>query len=216
GVLLSSFYDVGAALAPLFIIFWALSNFAGPVLLGHFFDSVGRKPMITLAYLGSALVTLPLAWVFLSQAGGLAAFMILLVVTFFLASSGASAAYLTVSELFPMETRALVIAFFYAVGTAAGGIVGPLLFGTLIDTGERMPVAVGFHIAAAVMSLGGLAELLFGVRAEGRNLEDLATALTAEDADAADGPRSTSGPAGGPGPDGSRTGGGSGPSQGRA
>lgn len=181
GVLLSSFYDVGASLAPLFIIFWALSNFAGPVILGHFFDSVGRKPMITLAYLGSAVVTLPLAWVFLSQTGGLTAFMILLVITFFLASSGASAAYLTVSEIFPMETRALAIAFFYALGTAAGGIAGPLLFGSLIETGERIPVAIGFLIAAAVMSLGGVAELVFGVRAEGQELEDLATPLTAQE-----------------------------------
>ncbi len=183
GVLLSSFYDVGASLAPLFIIFWALSNFAGPVLLGHFFDSVGRKPMITLAYIGSAVVTLPLAWVFLSQTGGLTAFMILLVITFFLASSGASAAYLTVSEIFPMETRALAIAFFYALGTAAGGIAGPLLFGSLIETGERIPVAIGFLIAAAVMSLGGVAELVFGVRAEGQELEDLATPLTAQEGD---------------------------------
>ena len=183
GVLLSSFYDVGASLAPLFIIFWALSNFAGPVILGHFFDSVGRKPMITLAYLGSAVVTLPLAWVFLSQTGGLTAFMILLVITFFLASSGASAAYLTVSEIFPMETRALAIAFFYAIGTAAGGIAGPLLFGSLIETGERIPVAIGFLIAAAVMSLGGVAELVFGVRAEGQELEDLATPLTAQEGD---------------------------------
>ena len=192
GVLLSSFYGVGAALAPLFIIFWALSNFAGPVVLGRFFDSVGRKPMIAMAYLGSALVTLPLAGVFLSEIGGLAAFMVLLVITFFLASSGASAAYLTVSEIFPMETRALAIAFFYAVGTAVGGIAGPLLFGTLIETGERVPVAIGFLVAAAVMALGGLAELVFGVRAEGRNLEDLATPLTAEEADGpegADGPR---------------------------
>src|SRR5699024_652953 len=180
------------------------------VLLGHFFDSVGRKPMITLAYLGSALVTLPLAWVFLSQAGGLAAFMILRVVTFFLASSGASAAYLTVIEIFPMETRARAIAFFYAVVTAAGGIVGPLLFGTLIAPGGRFPAAVGFLGAAAVMSLGGLAELLFGVRAEGRNLEDLATPLTAEDADAAagDGTGGSSGPPGNSGAGGKRADGG--------
>ena len=143
--------------------------------------------MITLAYLGSALVTLPMAWVFLSQAGGLTAFMILLVMTFFLASSGASAAYLTVSEIFPMETRALAIAFFYAVGTAVGGIAGPLLFGTLIDTGERAPVAIGFLIAAVVMALGGVAELLFGVKAEGQKLEDLATPLTVEEADGAEG-----------------------------
>src|SRR5699024_12493676 len=105
-VLLSSFYGVGAALAPLFIICVALSNFAGPVVLGRFFDSVGRKPMIAMAYLGSALVTLPLAGVFLSEIGGLAAFMVLRVITFFLAPSGARAAYLTGRQLFPRETRA--------------------------------------------------------------------------------------------------------------
>lgn len=181
GVLVTSFYDVGAALAPLFIIFWALSNFLGPVVLGHFFDTVGRKPMISLAYLGSALVSLPLAWIFVTQTGGLTVFMILLVITFFLASSGASAAYLTVSEIFPMETRALAIAFFYAVGTAAGGIVGPVLFGSLIETGERGPVAWGFVIAAAVMSLGGIAEIVFGVKAEGQDLESIAAPLTAEE-----------------------------------
>src|SRR5699024_5101838 len=114
-----------------------------------------------------------------------------------LASSGASAAYLTVSEIFPMETRALAIAFFYAVGTAAGGIVGPLLFGTLIDTGERMPVAVGFLIAAAVMSLGGLAELLFGARGGGGTLEDPAPRLTAGAAAAA-GAAGRAGPRGRP------------------
>lgn len=183
GTLLTELYDVASGLAPLFIIFWALSNFSGPEILGHFFDSVGRKPMIALAYLGSALITLPLAWVFVAEAGGLTTFMVLLVITFFLASSGASAAYLTVSEIFPMETRALAIAFFYAVGTAAGGIAGPLLFGNLIGTGERGPVAVGFLIAAGVLALGGVAELVFAVKAEGQKLEDVAVPLTAEDAE---------------------------------
>jgi len=101
--------------------------------------------------------------------------------TFFLASAGASAAYLTVSEIFPMETRALAIAFFYAIGTGLGGIVGPLLFGQLTDSGDRDAVAVGFGIAAAVMAVGGIAELLFGVKAEQTPLEDIAKPLTAED-----------------------------------
>jgi hypothetical protein len=101
--------------------------------------------------------------------------------TFFFASAGASAAYLTVSEIFPMETRALAIAFFYAVGTAAGGITGPLLFGHLIDTGDAANVAIGFFIGAGVMALGGIAEIFFGVRAENAALEDIATPLTATD-----------------------------------
>jgi MFS family permease len=101
-------------------------------------------------------------------------------VIFFIASAGASSAYLTVSEIFPMETRALSIAFFFAVGTAAGGITGPLLFGHLIASGSESQVAVGFFIGAAVMTLGGVAELFFGVGAEQEQLEDVAEPLTAE------------------------------------
>ena len=86
---------------------------------------------------------------------------------FFLASAGASAAYLTASEIFPMETRALAIAFFFAIGTAVGGIAGPLLFGKLIATGHEGQVAIGFLIGAAVMALGGVAELLLGSRPRG-------------------------------------------------
>jgi hypothetical protein len=104
----------------------------------------------------------------------------ILCATFFLASAGASAAYLTVSEIFPMETRALAIAFFYAIGTAAGGITGPLLFGHLINTGDAGNVAIGFYIGAGVMAIGGIAELLFGVRAERRSLEGIAEPLAAE------------------------------------
>jgi MFS family permease len=110
-------------------------------------------------------------------------FLALLFGTFFLASAGASAAYLTVSEVFPMETRALAIAFFYAVGTGLGGIVGPLLFGAVVASNDRAQVATVFLIAAAVMALGGIAELLLGVRAERASLEDIAKPLTAEDAD---------------------------------
>jgi hypothetical protein len=99
---------------------------------------------------------------------------------FFVASAGASSAYLTVSEIFPMETRALSIAFFYAVGTAVGGISGPLLFGHLINSGSEDQIAIGFFIGAVVMAIGGIAELLFGVRAEQRQLEDIAEPLTAE------------------------------------
>jgi hypothetical protein len=108
-------------------------------------------------------------------------------VTFFLASAGASSAYLTASEIFPMETRALAIAFFYAVGTAVGGITGPLLFGNLINSGKLTEVATGFFIGAVVMACGGGAELFFGVRAEQRSLESIAEPLSAEDGDPAGG-----------------------------
>ncbi|EUA88536.1 sugar (and other) transporter family protein [Mycobacterium ulcerans str. Harvey] len=109
---------------PLFFIVWALSNFVGPLVLGRLFDTVGRKPMITMSYIGSAVIAVVLAVIFVNQTGGVWTFIIVLAAAFFLASAGASAAYLTVSEIFPMETRALAIAFFYAVGTAIGGISG--------------------------------------------------------------------------------------------
>ncbi len=181
GTLLNSFYGVSSGIVPAFFIVWAAGNFTGPLILGRLFDTVGRKPMIALSYLGSAAITVVLTAVFLAQTGGLWGFMAVLVVTFFLASSGASAAYLTVSEIFPMETRALAIAFFYAVGTAIGGITGPLLFGQLIGSGERGLVAVAFLIGAVVMAIGGLVELVWGVNAEGRQLEDIAAPLTSAD-----------------------------------
>jgi len=185
GTLLSGFYGVASRLVPVFFIVWALSNFAGPVVLGRLFDTVGRKPMISLSYLGSAAVTVALTAIFVQGLGGVWMFLAVLAVCFFLASSGASAAYLTVSEIFPMETRALAIAFFYAVGTAIGGISGPLLFGQLIDSGDRGLVAISFLIGAVVMAIGGLAELAWGIKAEGRKLEDLALPLTVADAGAA-------------------------------
>ncbi|WP_431236769.1 MFS transporter [Mycolicibacterium aichiense] len=183
GTLLNGFYGVSSGVVPAFFIVWAAGNFTGPLLLGRLFDTVGRKPMIALSYLGSAAITVVLTVVFLAQTGGLWGFMAVLVATFFLASAGASAAYLTVSEIFPMETRALAIAFFYAVGTAIGGITGPLLFGQLIGSGERGLVAVAFLVGAAVMAVGGLVELAWGVKAEGRQLEDIAAPLTAADED---------------------------------
>ena len=180
GTLLSNFYGVASGTVPLFFIVWALSNFAGPVLLGHLFDTVGRKPMIALAYLGSAAIAVVLAAIFMAEIGGVWTFIAVLCVCFFLASSGASAAYLTVSEIFPMETRALAIAFFFAVGTAIGGITGPLLFGQMIESGDRGLVAMSFLIGAAVMAIGGVVEVVLGVKAEGRPLEDLALPLTAD------------------------------------
>ena len=182
GTLLSGFYGVPSRKVPLFFILWALSNFIGPLALGHLFDSIGRKPMITATYLGSAVVAVVLAILFVTQTGGVWAFIGVLAVAFFLASAGASAAYLTVSEIFPMETRALAIAFFYAMGTAIGGITGPLLFGQLINSGERGQVLWSFLTGAAVMAIAGLVELWLGIAAERRPLEELALPLTVDDA----------------------------------
>jgi MFS family permease len=180
GTLLGEFFNVGSGTIPLYIALFAASNFLGPLTLGRLFDTVGRKPMVSFTYLGSALITAVLGVFLLGNDLTTWSFMAFILAIFFLASAGASSAYLTVSEIFPMETRALSIAFFYAVGTAAGGIVGPLLFGHLINTGSQDKVAIGFFVGAVVMAIGGVAELAFGVKAEQRQLEDIAEPLTAE------------------------------------
>lgn len=189
GTLLSEFYDVASGSVPLFIAIFAFANFLGPLTLGRLFDTVGRKPMIAGTYLGSAAIIAAGAVLLASDQLTTWSLMGMLVAAFFLASAGASAAYLTVSEIFPMETRALAIAFFYAVGTALGGITGPLLFGRLIESGDLGNVAIGFGLGAAIMAVGGIAEILFGVRAEKASLEDIAEPLTAQEAKTAEAPR---------------------------
>jgi len=179
GTILNGFFKVASGAVPFFVLLFAAGNLLGPLTLGRLFDTVGRRPMITLSYLGSAAMAAVLGILLLGGTLDKWSFIALVGATFFLASAGASAAYLTVSEIFPMETRALAIAFFYAVGTAIGGITGPLLFGKLIGSGKISEVATGFFIGAAVMALGGIAEIFFGVRSEQRALEDIATPLTA-------------------------------------
>jgi MFS family permease len=187
GTLFTTFYHVSSSIVPVFLIVFAIGNLLGPLTLGRLFDTVGRKPMIAGTYLGSAAVAGLMGVLFMGGSLTRWPFEAFLVVSFFLASAGASAAYLTVSEIFPMETRALAIAFFYAIGTGVGGITGPLLFGKLISTESRTDVAIAFFIGVGVMALGGVAEMLFGVKAEQKQLEDIATPLTAEDAEASEG-----------------------------
>ena len=171
-----------------YIAIFAASNFLGALLLSPLFDTVGRIKMIAGTYIVSG-VLLAATGVIL---GSLTAVTLTLcgAVIFFFASAGASSAYLTVSEIFPLETRALCIAFFYAVGTAAGGITGPLLFGALIEnasgSGDITKIALGYFIGAALMIAGGLVEAIFGVKAERQTLEHIATPLTVEDATGAE------------------------------
>jgi MFS family permease len=180
GTILHTFFDVSSGSVPYFMVIFAVGNFLGPLLLGRLFDTVGRRPMVAGTYLGSAVLTAVLAILLRSGDLTAASFTAMVGLTFFVASAGASSAYLTVSEVFPMETRALAIAFFFAIGTAIGGITGPALFGQFIHSGSADQVATGFFIGAAVMALGGLAEIRFGVRAERRSLEAIARPLTAE------------------------------------
>jgi MFS family permease len=166
-----------------YLAIFAASNFIGALVLSPLFDSVGRVRMITGTYVLSGVLLAITGFML----GGLTAATLTLMgsIIFFFASAGASAAYLTASEVFPMETRALCIAFFYAIGTAAGGIAGPLLFGKLIDNASESKditqIAIGYFIGAALMVAGGIAEAVLGVRAEGRSLEDIAQPLTVED-----------------------------------
>jgi hypothetical protein len=140
--------------------------------------------MITGTYFGAAAVVALLGVLVYTEQLTAGTFILLVSLAFFIASAGASSAYLTVSEIFPLETRALAIALFFAVGTAIGGITGPAIFGQFIHSGQNSLLATGFFIGAAAMALGGVAELRWGVRAERQSLEDVATPLTAEEAEA--------------------------------
>jgi MFS family permease len=181
--ILQTFFKVPSGSTGYYFAVIAVGNLAGPVLLAHFFDSVGRKTMITGTYVGSGVLLLITAWLFDAGVLNAVTMTVCWCVVLFFASAGASSAYLTVSEIFPMETRALAIAFFYAVGTAAGGITGPLLFAHLVGSGKVGDTVLAFVVGAVLMILAGLVELVLGVRAERQSLEDLATPLTASASD---------------------------------
>jgi MFS family permease len=185
GYLLSTFFGISSGNVPYYIAVFAAGNLLGPLTLGRLFDTIGRKPMIAGTYILSGGLLLVTAFLF--KGGQLTAttLVIALMVVFFFASAGVSAAYLTVSEIFPLETRALCIAVFYAVGTGTGGMVGPLLFANLIESGKVSQVFIGFAIGAVAMILGGVAELVFGVKAERESLESIARPLTVAEANGA-------------------------------
>jgi MFS family permease len=184
GDLLGTYFKVASGDVPYYLAVFAIGNLVGPLVLGRLFDTVGRKPMIAGTYVTSGVLLIVTAFLFKSGDLTSATLTVALTVVFFFASAGVSAAYLTVSEIFPMETRALCISVFYAVGTGIGGITGPLLFSALITTGKLTNAALALTIGAVMMILGGIAEIVFGVRAERRGLEDIAQPLSATGADA--------------------------------
>jgi MFS family permease len=180
-LVLTTFYAVPAGTAPLYLIPFAIGNFLGPALLGPLFDTLGRRKMIAgTKILAGVLLTIT-GYLFTVGALNALTQTVCWMIIFFFASAGASAAYLTASEIFPMETRALAIAFFFAIGTAVGGISGPLVFGNLIETARAADVFIGYLIGSALMIAGGLVEAFIGVDAEGKSLEDIARPLTAEE-----------------------------------
>ncbi|WP_172384647.1 MFS transporter [Streptomyces sp. MNP-20] len=178
GAILTTFYDVPSGSTGYYFAVMAVGNFLGPLLLGPLFDTLGRRVMISGTYLLSGLLLFGTAWLF--GGGHLTAKTLTACwcVVLFFASAGASSAYLTASEIFPMETRAMAIAFFYAIGTAAGGISGPLLFSELTETGVVADTALAFRIGATLMTLAGLAAAALAVNAERRSLEDIAAPLS--------------------------------------
>jgi MFS family permease len=182
-LVLTEIYGVSSATVAWYLIPFAVGNFLGPLLLGRYFDTIGRKPMIAGTYTLSGVLLIITGWLFNEGTLNATTQTIAWVIIFFFASAGASAAYLTVSEIFPMETRAMAIAFFYATGTIIGGFGGPLLFGWLIQSGEPGRIFVGYVVGALVMIFGGIVQATMGVEAAQRDLEDIAPPLSAQAAE---------------------------------
>ncbi|MFF8285382.1 MFS transporter [Streptomyces albus] len=178
GTILITFFDVPSGTTGYFYAVIAAGNFCGPLLLSRLFDTLGRRTMISGTYLLSGVLLFGTSWLF--DGGHLSATTLTACwsAVLFFASAGASSAYLTVSEVFPMETRALAIAFFYAVGTAAGGISGPLVFAKLTGSGVVGDTVLAFQIGAGLMTVAGLVAVALAVPAERRGLEDVAAPLT--------------------------------------
>ncbi len=181
GTLLGTYFKVASGDVPYYLCVFAAGNLFGPLVLGRLFDTVGRIPMIAGTYLLSGGLLVVTGILFDGHDLSATSLTVALTIVFFFASAGVSAAYLTVSEVFPMETRALCIGVFYAIGTGLGGIIGPLLFSKLISTGSYSQAQLALTLGAVMMMIGGVAELVFGVKAEGMQLEDIARPLTADD-----------------------------------
>jgi MFS family permease len=180
GLVVDRFFHVTAKQLPIHLLPFALSSFLGPLALGKLFDSVGRKPMITICYGVSGVMLVATVIPFAMGGLGLKGLAILFSIIFFVASSAASASYLTVSEIFPLELRALAIAIFYALGTLIGGVGAPYLFGVLINTGSKWMVAIGYLVGAALMIAGAVTEHFIGVEAAGKSLESISQPLQSQ------------------------------------
>jgi MFS family permease len=176
-LILTDFYGIPAAAVGWYILPFAAGNVLGPILLGRLFDTVGRKIMIASTYALSGIMLAVTAYLFSQDLLTATTLTVAWMIVFFFASAAASSAYLTVSEIFPLEIRALAIAFFYAVGTGIGGIAGPLLFGMLIATGSRGSVALGYGLGAILMAAAAVVQARWGIAAERKSLEAVSRPL---------------------------------------
>lgn len=177
-LVLTDFYQVPSAQVGWYVLPFALGNFCGPLILGRLFDVIGRRIMISSTYLIAGVLLTISGYLFQQDMIDVTQQTLAWMVIFFFASAAASSAYLTVAETFPLEIRALAIAVFYAFGTGLGGLIGPTLFGALIETGERTNVWYGYLIGAVLMIVAALTQAVWGVSAERRSLEEVARPLS--------------------------------------
>jgi len=178
-LVLTKFYGVSDTFAPVYLIAFAVGNLAGPLAIGRLFDTIGRKPMISGTYIASSAMLAVSAWLFDQGVLNALTQTIAWCVIFFFASAGASAGYLTVSEIFPLEVRAEAIAVFFAIAQCFGA-VGPILYGALIGAGhDPFRLFIGYLIGGAVMIIGGFVDLFLGVPAQQQPLEAVARPLSA-------------------------------------
>jgi MFS family permease len=176
-LILTDFYGIKADAIGWYLLPFAAGNFLGPVLLGRLFDTIGRKPMIAFTYAVSGLLLAGTGYMFQQEMLSARAMTIAWMVVFFFASAAASSAYLTVSECFPLEIRALAIAVFYAIGTGIGGAAGPALFGALVETGSRTSIFAGYLFGSLLMLIAAAMVARWGVAAERKSLESVARPL---------------------------------------
>jgi MFS family permease len=172
-LILSRFYGIPSDRVGLYLIPFAIGNLLGPWVLGRFFDTIGRRQMIVLTYAVSGLLLAATGYAFAQGWLTATSQTVLWCIVFFFASSAASSAYLSVSELFPVELRGLAIAIFYSVGTAAGGLCAPALFAALIETGSRSQLLTGYLLGAGLMIIASIVAGLLAVPAEGKSLEEV-------------------------------------------
>lgn len=177
GLVLTTFYHIDASAVGLYVIPFAIGNVIGPLALGRLFDTIGRRQMISFTYIISGILLTITGWLFWQGYLNAMTQTICWSVIFFFASAGSSAAYLTVSEIFPLEVRALAIAFFYAIGQGASSL-SPILFGVLIASQRAIEVFYGYLLGAVLMAAAGVIAIFFAVNAERQPLENVARPLS--------------------------------------